>query len=96
MARWLVTACGVDSGQQYIGCTTNQPRRCVQEAVRERAADLLPLLQDPNAYFYVCGLKSMEEGVVLALRDIAQAAGLDWDSLAARLKLEARLHLETY
>ena len=76
--------------------TPGQPRRYVQDAMRERAADLLVLLQDPQAYFYVCGLKAMEEGVVLALRDIAQAAGLDWDTLGAALRQQARLHLETY
>lgn len=76
--------------------TPGQPRRYVQDAMRERAADLVPLLQDPNACFYVCGLKAMEEGVVLALRDIANAAGLDWDSVGAALKREGRLHLETY
>ena len=51
--------------------------------MRERAADLAALLADPNTYFYVCGLKAMEEGVVLALRDIAQEAGLDWDAIGA-------------
>lgn len=76
--------------------TPGQPKRHVQDVIRERAADLAVLLQDPNAYFYVCGLKAMEEGVVLALRDIATAAGLNWDSLGASLKREARLHLETY
>ncbi len=64
--------------------------------MRERAADLVPLLKDANVFFYVCGLKSMEEGVVLALRDIATAAGLDWDALGSALKREGRLHLETY
>ena len=64
--------------------------------MRERAADLAPLLQDPNTFFYVCGLKSMEEGVVLALRDVAQGAGLNWDEIGQRLKKEGRLHLETY
>jgi benzoyl-CoA 2,3-dioxygenase component A len=38
----------------------------------------------------------MEDGVVLALRDVAQQAGLGWDELGARLKREGRLHLETY
>lgn len=76
--------------------TPGSPKRYVQDAMRERAADLVPLLQDPNAYFYVCGLKSMEEGVVLALRDAVQNAGLDWDTLGAALKREGRLHLETY
>ena len=76
--------------------TPGAPKRYVQDVMRERAADLAPLLADPNSYFYVCGLKSMEEGVVLALRDVAQQAGLDWESVGAALKREGRLHLETY
>ncbi len=76
--------------------TPGAPKRYVQDLMRERAADLAPLLADPNAYFYVCGLKAMEEGVVLALRDVAAQAGLDWDSIGAALKREGRLHLETY
>ena len=74
----------------------NQPRTYVQDLLRQRAADLAPLLTDPNSYFYVCGLKAMEEGVVLALRDVAARAGLDWDNVGAVLKREGRLHLETY
>ncbi|MDP3203145.1 MAG: benzoyl-CoA 2,3-epoxidase subunit BoxA [Hydrogenophaga sp.] len=76
--------------------TPGAPKRYVQDAMRERAADLAVLLQDPNTYFYVCGLKSMEEGVVLSLRDVAQGAGLSWDTIGAALKKEGRLHLETY
>jgi benzoyl-CoA 2,3-dioxygenase component A len=76
--------------------TADAPKRYVQDAMRERATDLARLLSDANAYFYVCGLKAMEEGVVLALRDIATQAGLNWDDIASSLKREARLHLETY
>jgi benzoyl-CoA 2,3-dioxygenase component A len=76
--------------------TPGQPKRYVQDAMRERAADIGKLLADPNTYFYVCGLKSMEEGVVLALRDVAQTAGLAWETVGAALKREGRLHLETY
>ncbi len=76
--------------------TPGQPKKYVQDAMRERAADLAPLLKDPNTFFYVCGLKSMEEGVVLALRDVASQAGLDWEAVGASLKKEGRLHLETY
>ena len=76
--------------------TAGQPKKYVQDAMRERAADLAALLQDPNACFYVCGLKAMEEGVVLALKDIATGAGLNWDEIGAALKREGRLHLETY
>jgi len=76
--------------------TADQPKRYVQDRIRERAADLAVLLKDPNSYFYVCGLKSMEEGVVLALHDVAQQAGLSWDKIGPALKAEGRLHLETY
>jgi len=76
--------------------TPGEPKTYVQDRMRERAADLAKLLDDPNAFFYVCGLKSMEEGVVLALRDIAVQAGLDWDAVGAALKRDGRLHLETY
>jgi benzoyl-CoA 2,3-dioxygenase component A len=77
--------------------TPGQPKRYVQHLIHERALDLAPLLADPNAHFYVCGLKSMEEGVVLALRDVAVGANLDWDgTIGPALKREGRLHLETY
>jgi benzoyl-CoA 2,3-epoxidase subunit A len=76
--------------------TPGQPKRHVQDAMRDRAADLGPLLADPDSCFYVCGLKSMEEGVVLALRDIAVQAGLNWGDVGAALKRYGRLHLETY
>ena len=76
--------------------TQGEPKTYVQDRLRERAADLAPLLNDPNAYFYVCGLKAMEEGVVMALRDVAKQHGLHWEQLGAALKREGRLHLETY
>ena len=76
--------------------TPGQPKTYVQDAMRSRAADLAMLLADANSHFYVCGLKSMEEGVLLALRDIASQAGLAWDDIGAALKREGRLHLETY
>jgi benzoyl-CoA 2,3-dioxygenase component A len=76
--------------------TPGQPKVYVQDLMRQRAADLAPLLADPNAYFYVCGLKSMEEGVILALAEIARGAGLDWDLVGSSMKAHGRLHLETY
>src|SRR5574337_749022 len=76
--------------------TPGRPKTYVQDAMRDRAADLALLLADPHAFFYVCGLKAMEEGVVLALKDIAQGAGLSWETIGAALRREGRLHLETY
>jgi benzoyl-CoA 2,3-dioxygenase component A len=64
--------------------------------MREAAPHLAALLQDPQTHFYVCGLKAMEEGVLQALQDIAVGAGMDWASVAATLKQEGRLQLETY
>jgi len=88
--------------RDFIDCnfafsrTPGQPRRYVQDLMHERAADLAALLVDPSAYFYVCGLRAMEEGVVLALHDVARQGGLDWETVGAALKREGRLHLETY
>ena len=76
--------------------TPGQPKRYVQDLLRERAADLAVLLGQGDTCWYVCGLKSMEQGVMLALRDIAEQALVPWDSLGERLKREGRLHLETY
>ncbi len=77
--------------------TPGQPKKYVQDLMRERAADLALLLADPNAHFYVCGLKAMEEGVMLAMRDLAVERHLDWEgTIAPALKREGRLHLETY
>ena len=73
-----------------------QPKRYVQDAMREQAAALAPLLTNPNAYFYVCGLKAMEVGVLDALQHICEQSGLDWPSIAADMKAKGRLHLETY
>ncbi len=76
--------------------TVGEPKRYVQDAMRERSVDLAALIADPDAYFYVCGLKAMEEGVVKALRDIAIESGLDWETHGQALKRDGRLHLETY
>ena len=76
--------------------TQGAPKRYVQDLMRERSTDLAQLLTDPNAHFYVCGLKAMEEGVLLALKDIATNAGINWDDIGASLKSSGRLHLETY
>jgi len=76
--------------------TPGEPRRYVQDAMRDRAADVGAMLEDPNTFVYVCGLRGMEEGVLDALRHAATTRGLEWDGLHARLRQEGRLHLETY
>jgi benzoyl-CoA 2,3-epoxidase subunit A len=76
--------------------TPGEPRRYVQDAMRERAVDVARLLRDGGTHIYVCGLKGMEEGVLLALQDVAGRHGIDWSELWPRLRREGRLHLETY
>ena len=76
--------------------TPNQPKRHVQDLMRDRSADIAALLKDANTYIYVCGLKGMEAGVLEVLRDAATAHGMDWQKLHADLKRDGRLHLETY
>ena len=71
-------------------------KRYVQDALRERAADLAVLLADANTYVYVCGLKAMEEGVVMALRDVVSQSGGDWPTMHQTMKSEGRIHFETY
>ena len=73
-----------------------QPRRYVQDAMRERAADVAALLQDEATHVYVCGLKGMEAGVLEALRDVSATHGIDWPVLHGCMKAEGRLHFETY
>jgi benzoyl-CoA 2,3-epoxidase subunit A len=76
--------------------TPGQPKKHVQDVMREQAGVVAQMLADPQSHFYVCGLKSMEEGVLLALRDIAHQAKLNWQEMGGALKREGRLHLETY
>jgi len=76
--------------------SADAPRRYVQDAIREAAGPVARLLADPHGHVYVCGLKGMEGGVLAAFADVCAQAGQDWPSLAARLRDEGRLHIETY
>jgi len=74
----------------------NQPKTYIQDLMRRRSADIAARLQDETSYFYMCGLKGMERGILDAFRDICTEHGLDWDPLHARMQHDARLHVETY
>jgi ferredoxin--NADP+ reductase/benzoyl-CoA 2,3-dioxygenase component A len=76
--------------------TPGEPKRYVQDRMRERAVDLAALLADPRTHVYVCGLAGMEEGVLAALGDAVRAAGRDWDEAWDSLRASGRLHFETY
>ncbi|HZQ63298.1 MAG TPA: benzoyl-CoA 2,3-epoxidase subunit BoxA [Casimicrobiaceae bacterium] len=73
-----------------------QPKRYVQDFIRERGEDVVRLVQDDNCYVYICGLKGMEKGVDEAFRDVCRQHGADWDALRAALRGQGRYHVETY
>ncbi len=74
---------------------SGQPRAYVQDRIRERARDVAELLRG-DSFVYICGLKGMETGVLDALDDACQLAGMDWPSLHTRFVAEGRFHVETY
>lgn len=73
-----------------------RPKEYVQDRMRARADDLVGLLVDPNACFYLCGHKRMEDGVEAAFAAICGGAGLHWPALKAELRRSGRYHVETY
>lgn len=73
-----------------------QPKRYVQDLIRERSTDVVSLLANENTSVYVCGLKGMEDGVLQALETAVEQSGGTWLEVHARLKAQGRLHFETY
>ncbi len=76
--------------------TPDQPKQYVQDLIRARGTDVANLLRNENTYIYLCGLKSMEQGVNEAFRDVCQQNGIDWDALLPLLRQNGRFHVETY
>lgn len=72
------------------------PRHYVQDLIRERQEKVARLLQDPDCYVYVCGLKAMEAGVLEAFQHCCERAGVEWPALRRTLLEAGRLHIETY
>ncbi len=73
-----------------------EPKRYVQDKLREEAAAIGRLLASDNSYIYICGLRAMEEGVEKALGDIAAGMGMDWTRLRDSMREAGRYHVETY
>jgi benzoyl-CoA oxygenase/reductase BoxA protein len=72
------------------------PKRYVQHLMLEQQDRVATLLKSHATHIYICGLKGMEDGVMDALREIAVQSSLDWEVLWRQLRIEGRLHLETY
>ena len=73
-----------------------QPKRYVQDVIRECADKVAAMLRDENSYVYICGLKGMEAGVNEAFDDVCRRHGMDWGKVIGELKQASRYHVETY
>ena len=73
-----------------------EPKRYVQDALRENHKQIAALISDPNTCIYICGLRAMEEGVDKALADIASGIDLDWKTQRDLMRNDGRYHVETY
>ena len=73
-----------------------QPKRYVQDEIRQQRELILPFLEADDSYIYICGLRAMEEGVDQAFTDIATAAGLQWSEVKKQMRNAGRYHVETY
>lgn len=73
-----------------------QPKRYVQDVLRELDAQIGEWLLDPNTHIYVCGKREMEQGVDEALGSIAEGLGQQWTNLRDAMREEGRYHIETY
>ncbi|MBL4749423.1 MAG: benzoyl-CoA 2,3-epoxidase subunit BoxA [Amylibacter sp.] len=72
------------------------PKQYVQDQLRCEKDHVAKLLQGPDAYIYICGLKAMEQGVDEAMADIARGAGFDWAEVREEMRKSGRYHVETY
>jgi benzoyl-CoA 2,3-dioxygenase component A len=68
----------------------------VQDRLVAEEGAVAELLGDPNTYVYICGLRSMEEGIERAFTGIAERMGVQWLSLRDTMREEGRYHVETY
>jgi ferredoxin--NADP+ reductase len=76
--------------------TEEGERMYVQHRLFEQRDTILNLLLDSKTYFYVCGLRGMEVGILEAMRHAAEECNVDWDVLYETLKAEKRWHIEVY
>ncbi|MCB1332493.1 MAG: benzoyl-CoA oxygenase, partial [Roseivivax sp.] len=73
-----------------------QPKEYVQDRMMAEQEALAEMLADPMLHVYICGLRGMEEGVEKSLLNIAESAGLPWETIREVMRDEGRYHVETY
>lgn len=89
-------------GYQYITAISREQQTAdgrkmyVQDRLYERRAELLALLEQPNTYLYICGLRGMEKGILAALEQACTESGKNWEALYQQLHAEKRWRVEVY
>ncbi|WP_170754316.1 benzoyl-CoA 2,3-epoxidase subunit BoxA [Ruegeria lacuscaerulensis] len=73
-----------------------QDKEYVQDRMLAKRDIVADLLQDPNSYVYICGLRDMEDGVEQALTEISAGVGQDWTARRDQMRDAGRYHVETY
>lgn len=73
-----------------------EPKRYVQDELRDASTTVTSFLKSDNGYIYICGLRAMEQGVEEAMSDIASDAGLQWREIRDVMREDGRYHVETY
>ncbi len=74
----------------------NNEKEYVQDRMKVEEDLIAEMLQDDNTHIYVCGLKTMEDGVEHAFTDIAESFGQQWRTLRDSMREDGRYHVETY
>lgn len=73
-----------------------EEKQYVQDKLLHQKEMVSDLLDDPEGYIYICGLKAMEEGVENALSEIAIESGKNWSEIKDKMRDDGRFHVETY
>jgi ferredoxin--NADP+ reductase len=76
--------------------TPDGRRMYVDHRIAEQIGPLWELLQDNRTYFYICGIKGMEDGIDRALASTAPGGPEAWQAVRAALDEGGRLRIETY
>ena len=71
-------------------------RMYVQHRIQERAGEIFEMLKDKKSYFFMCGLRGMEPGVMEGMTKAAASQGINWDEFLTQMKAEKRWHVEVY
>lgn len=71
-------------------------RMYIQHRVAENSDKIWKMVQQPNTYVYICGLKGMEDGIDAAMAEASAKDGVNWTEYRRELKKAHRWNVETY